>query len=484
MIKSKIVDYFGRFTDEEFKEFGKYVNSPYFNSNKKLVSAYAFFKEHYGDFENKAFCKEELYRKVFPGSGYRDSETRKLLSGLTKLAEGYWSQKVYDNDIFGKNINLAGKLISREMISYADKIVARLEEQTSIEKIDGQHFFDNMLRIQVKKKSIELKKESFQTKNFAEDKINVFLLNYFLSFSIKIIQNIRAKQYYNLLSEDTELTKFFQYVQVDKLIEQLSKEKTEYSETVTMYLCIIECLNNGYAKSTYLKFKELLLKNRALYSQSELNNLFTCLQGIQIKRVRENDPEALPEMFDVNNLILKHDAYAFSPGGNMPYSIFVTMITIAISYKKYKWTEEFIEKYTPLLNEKHRQSLYNYAMAELSYNSGNTGAALKYTAKIEYEGFFLKHEVNVLKLKIFYDEGDYIAVQYQLDTYRKLVTGSKFVGEQQYDIYLGFIRIFTELVKTKENNDAAHASLLLKKVKKMNNLQCKEWLLQKAEELS
>lgn len=484
MINSKISDILEKFTENEFKEFGKYVNSPYFNANKKLIAAYNYFKKYYKNFGSENFAKEMLYSEVFPGVKYRDTEARKLLSGLTKLAEGFMSQRIYDTNEFEKNINAAGALISKGIIKPAEKMVETLERGLINEKISGHHHFDSLLKIQIKKKSIELKKDTFQTKDFAEDKIDNYLLCYFISFAAKIVQNIKAKQYYNLMPPKTGITEFFTITDIEKFINWLSEEKNKFSEILIMYLCIIKCVNNSYDKDTYYKFKKLLLNNYSLFTYSELINLFTCLQGIQIRRYRENDPEALPEIFDVNNLILKHKAYSYYPGGDMHYGTFVTMVTIGIGYEKFEWTKNFIDKYTPLLNEKHRQSLYNYAMAELTYKTAAPGKALFYTSKIEYEGFFMKQEVNILKLKIFYDENDFIAIQYQLDTYKKLIEGNKYIGKFQYDIYSNFVKIYSELVRIKESKNNTGVEILQKKIENSTYLLGKDWLLQKAKELN
>lgn len=484
MIKSKFIDILASFSDEEFRDFGKYVVSPYFNTNRKLITAFGFFRKYSDRLNSNGCTKEKLYEEVFPGTGYRDSEVRKILSGLTKLAEGFLAQKAFESDAFEKNIYLAGKLISKGLISPAEKLVAALEEASSNEKINGQHYFYEMMRIQAKKKTIELNKESFQTGNITEDKINVYLLNYFISFSTKILQNIKAKHYYNLISKDTHLTKFFSMTDIDSFICWLENYRDSHTDTLIMNLSIVKCIGGNYTKDAYLKFKDLLLKNNSLFSALEINNLFTCLQGIQIDRYRENDPDALAEIFEVNNLILKYEAYSNYPGGNMNYGTFVTMVTIGIAKKEYIWTKDFIAKYTNLLNEKHRNSLYNYAMAELFYAEGAPGDSLKFTSKIEYEGFFMKHEVNVLKLKIFYDENDFISMQYQMDTYKKLIDGNKYVGKMQYEMYSGFLKIYSDLLKAKEKKDKIAAVLLLRKIADTRNLLGKEWLAAKASELA
>ncbi len=151
MIKSKLIDILETFSEEEFKELEKFVNSPYFNTNKKLTAAYGYIKNFINNFSEPKFTKEGLYEEVFPGSKYRDLEVRKLLSGLTKLTELYLGQKIYDAETFEKNIYIAGALISKNLTARAEKIIEQVENEFSLNKINGQHYFSSLMKIQIKK---------------------------------------------------------------------------------------------------------------------------------------------------------------------------------------------------------------------------------------------------------------------------------------------------------------------------------------------
>ena len=67
MIKSKIVETLGTFSQNEFKTFGKFVNSPYFNSSKSAVKFYNYLRKFYPDFENEKITPENAIQLYFPG---------------------------------------------------------------------------------------------------------------------------------------------------------------------------------------------------------------------------------------------------------------------------------------------------------------------------------------------------------------------------------------------------------------------------------
>jgi hypothetical protein len=73
MIKSKAIDIISTFEAKEFNEFGKFINSPFFNTNSKLVELYSLLKKNFPSFSKKSFNKENIYKNLFPGKNYNDS---------------------------------------------------------------------------------------------------------------------------------------------------------------------------------------------------------------------------------------------------------------------------------------------------------------------------------------------------------------------------------------------------------------------------
>src|SRR5260221_13535859 len=97
MIKSKAIDIISSLDRGEFKEFGKFIRSPYFNENKRLVDLYNLLKTHYPDFSKRSFTKEILYKKLFGSKAYNDGTMRKLLSQFQGAAEEYITYSGIEN---------------------------------------------------------------------------------------------------------------------------------------------------------------------------------------------------------------------------------------------------------------------------------------------------------------------------------------------------------------------------------------------------
>jgi hypothetical protein len=84
LFRSKAIDIIKSLSKEEFLRLGKYLSSPFFNSNKNLTKLYKVLKGNYPDFETVKFNKEDVYKIIYGNSPYDDEKFRKLLSALYK----------------------------------------------------------------------------------------------------------------------------------------------------------------------------------------------------------------------------------------------------------------------------------------------------------------------------------------------------------------------------------------------------------------
>ena len=86
MIASKAIDLLRTFSEAEFKEFGNFTASPYFNREIVQVKFYELLKKYYPDFTAKTFTKEQVYSKLYPGKTFSDGVMRNILSKTLELA--------------------------------------------------------------------------------------------------------------------------------------------------------------------------------------------------------------------------------------------------------------------------------------------------------------------------------------------------------------------------------------------------------------
>ena len=85
----KIIQVLRTLDKKEFKKFGEYVYSPFFNKNKNVRKLYDILSKHYPEFENRNLNVEKIFTKVFPKEKYDYFKINNIISDLYKLSESY-----------------------------------------------------------------------------------------------------------------------------------------------------------------------------------------------------------------------------------------------------------------------------------------------------------------------------------------------------------------------------------------------------------
>ena len=61
MQKSNLIKLLSSLDERDFKLLGKFVASPYFNSNSKLISFYKILKKYYPDFDSIEISNQNFF---------------------------------------------------------------------------------------------------------------------------------------------------------------------------------------------------------------------------------------------------------------------------------------------------------------------------------------------------------------------------------------------------------------------------------------
>src|SRR4030095_1171912 len=120
MKDTKIIKFLSLFTKEEFKKFGLFVSSPYFNRLNNVTRLYAILKKYHPDFKSKSLTKENIYKKIFPGQKYDDVKIRALFSYLLALAEKFIASQVLHADEINLKLAAGSSLMEKQDKVFTD----------------------------------------------------------------------------------------------------------------------------------------------------------------------------------------------------------------------------------------------------------------------------------------------------------------------------------------------------------------------------
>ena len=88
MHETRLIRILKTFSENEFKNFGKFIASPYFSTGRDVTPLYKVLKSHYPEFTGKGMEKEQVFSKLGKGK-YNEQLMRIMISDLYKLAVEY-----------------------------------------------------------------------------------------------------------------------------------------------------------------------------------------------------------------------------------------------------------------------------------------------------------------------------------------------------------------------------------------------------------
>ena len=95
MINSKLVSLLKTLSPTEMKELKDYINSPFFNKNRKVVALFDHIRKFYPDFSNNSLTDQSISAVIFPGMKHDYFKIRNLTSDLFSLAKDFLAHLYY-----------------------------------------------------------------------------------------------------------------------------------------------------------------------------------------------------------------------------------------------------------------------------------------------------------------------------------------------------------------------------------------------------
>jgi hypothetical protein len=129
MHNSKLIGLFKTFSKAEFKEFEKFVASPFHSRGRNLMPLYKYLKEFHPEFTHKKLDIEYAFKAIYPGKAYNMLVMRKLTSELEKMGEDYLVQINMRNNNFDYYKRLSDEFKSRKMIKLFETNILKATEE-------------------------------------------------------------------------------------------------------------------------------------------------------------------------------------------------------------------------------------------------------------------------------------------------------------------------------------------------------------------
>lgn len=479
MFKSSLLQIVCTLTPQEFREFGDYVRSPFFNKNESVIKLYDYLALKYPDFEDEMLNKEVLFKKLFPGAKFNESFVKTMIFNLSHLAEDYLGYIQYSKEPLGPETRVLRELEERNIEGLFLRKLKIAEGNLEHVKYKNENFFLSKYNMQSFREAHWLSNQRFLNyKDLPEQDTYSKSKSILSFFFIKILKE------YALVFTQKRIVNFdYEFEFIDILLEYLKDNYQKYRSPllgVAFYKVLM--LKEGKVEY-YQKTKELLAGEMDNLEWIDKFNALSALSAFAIEQYYKGNTEFMKERFDLHKIILENNLYRTSEkGGSFDEQLFINMAVVALQMKMPEWCESFIKKYEPLLNREFKTYPGLISRARLSIVNGRYEEALMYLSKItSLDKASYKTNVKNLTLMIYYEMGRISEALDAADTYRKFLSRDNILPAAQRERNANFLKFYNQLLKFYGNNELI--SKLKDEISVSFNINERQWLLEKIEQL-
>lgn len=473
MLKTNLIHILSKLDQDGFKKFGKFLNSPYFNNNEKLIELYEILREYYPHFDSPVISKENIFRKLYK----KDRVVMGTMYYLISEMENHLEVFIGIEKMNPVNLNFAlmEELNKLGMNNLFDKKYKEIRKK--MKSIPDPYYLNRFLLASIKRNNEKIKR-AFLTKkdiygkewfNPVDELVKMFLKN--------ILTNIQAlANFKKTCNEDIDIPLLNEIL---KYLEANNKYKADI-EVELIYYQIKLLL--GDEENYYFRIKKIMKDSIDKISVYQFDESIVTLQNYCTDRILKGI-DSREEEFDLIKLQLK--SFDNTKQKRLRIDIFYQGFMLAISLGEYDWAKKLIDKYGKLLDEKFQNNAIHYGYARIFYQDKEYDKALRELAKIKNFSFIhYKPAVKILQLMLFYDLKLFPQAEDAANSFLKFLKTDKLITVKIKNSYINFLKIYIKLIKTEGTYNASRISSLMIAVNKHKGfLVSRNWFLKKINEM-
>lgn len=446
------------FSIDDVKRFEQFLNSPFFNQSKKLIKLYNVLIRFYPAFNSKFLSEQNLNKRVSPDLDFNRFTMNRLFFDLYRCEEKFLLIKSLEADPIKSQDLLRREFFERKLFKLIDKnirfVTKNLDSNTNINaeyylnKINLNTDMCNLTTITLSKSN----KFHIKTKFEGLSDRAKYITYFFVTEMIREFENFSTHdKTYNIERNFNFIKNIFTVVDFPGLLRMLisNSGNPAYSNNLNVYLALLLTFSNMENEEYYFGYKKKLYSNLSDLSVDEKRFHFgRLIRYCMMKReVQDQYNKFNYELFNVYVFVLNNENFKSSVMKYIPVELYRSILLHSLRLKKYKWSIEFIKKYSKLINPEKRKNIYYYSIAEYYFHRKMFKDARHNLHKITFDEFIYKIDYKNLMLIANYELKEYESALSLIDSYKRFLGNDNTLSRDSRQKHKSFINIVKNLIQ-------------------------------------
>jgi len=471
------------FTEKELVAFIKFVESEYFNKDKKLVillkklRRYALNAEKFTSqiqlkvYED-TYCELPLKQTELTKKQYvfLNNKQHKLL----RLAEKFLMIENLETNEISKMDLLYYLLIDRKQINLYSRNLKSLTNKLNNESIHGIGYYTSQYKVQEITLSYLIKNGQITaTDNYNE--LQYYLnINYILEkLKYHLAQLTLTKAYKN---------KHYEYSSLTEISGLLKKPVYAENPLIQIYLGNISLVEKQ-SDEPFNKLFETLTHNQKILPAEFLLVFYSNLTNFCSAQIRKGNASYYKKLFDIYKIMHQYHLLIFDDF--ISSNLVKNIITVSCALKEFEWANNFLLHYKKVIPKKISDSIYFYNKGVIDFNKNNFDAAQDWFLQVDKISDTYEMGLRVFMLQcIFEIEQDYNeATKQSFESAKQFFKRNTKLAAINKKSYLNFISSLISLYKFKHKASKLELPKIMHQINSMAVVHKKKWLMDKIAEL-
>lgn len=467
--KSKLIKLLSTFSTLEWKRFGRFVQSPYHNTNQTIVTLYTILKKAFPFEINKELEQERLYKKIYGKEVFKLSKFQNLCSDLYELATDFMV------DVYLTKEKRKKKKLIVDMLSERNYDLFKGASQQLIKEVETQEYLldsnDFLLLFQLH----DALHHHVETEKYAVNHINFD----------KTVENLSAF-YVDIGTQlSAEQMGIKNYLNNKNEIEETGKKRLR-----DLFQMVIDLHQD---KETEIYFE---LKNEVLGCWDQLKtrhktNLLLHLINFSFTNIRIQKEFGHKESFYLYKIGVENQLFVID--GKIGAIEFMNIGILGFSLDDAIWTDRFIKNHQQYLAEESRAIILPLIYAYKANFQKKYKLVIELLSTISsMNQLIYLPQIKSLLIRAYFEgviQGEEYyrsPLDYEIESFKKMMLRNNKLSKIKIDSSLNFLVLVKELSKIYRNDKRYdlekihHFESLLKKTQP---LLLRKWLSEKLVEL-
>ena len=441
----------------EKRECTHFLNSPYFNQRTDVLGLWHCLLR----LKQREPDPPQIFTELYPGTPFDEAQWRYVQTFLLQGIEHFLTQRAWEQAPLLADLHLIPVFRRKK----ADKALAyalqRAHNKLAQLPQDKDFFLYQYLLEWEKYVSTESQHRT-GANNLAS--VNRALDTFLVSSKLRLACLMEShKAVYQATYDLGLLTASLAHVRTSGMLE---------IPVVALYYHCYQALTTGN-EADFRAFRRELEQHPEL-PPDERRTFLLLAVNYCIKRLNTGQAHYIREAFDLYKIGLETEVLI--ENGVLSRFAYKNIVALGLRLEAFDWVRDFIARYESLLEEKYRSANRDYNLARLFFTQKNYAKAMPLLAQVDESDLLLNLDSRVMLLKMYYETGEYEALDALLTSFRVLLLRKKKIIGYHQQHYLATLRLVKKLARLRPNDTVAVQKFKAEVTKNEVVLE-KDWLL-------